>query len=476
MVRDSDRSGESHISTDREQIRSWADAHGVRPVQHRDEAEQYRLLEDADVTESHRRADWDDFHSHLEENDNVVVYHGEGASEPFEVTHRDDAFTRSDVDREDLESRLIEGETVTTTVTETETIERVVHEEATIESELVDTEIVDSRVVDAELLGRDVTNCTITAKGDVDDRDWFDDEYYLSRSSRSDWDRAGTTTDVGESTTEATTTTDLGDDDRDEGEMLDDEEYPYYAEMEVEERWNVTREFTERFTVESRVTDVDVDETDTVADHDIDVEGLQRNIVESDLLDLDRSEDEVMRDYEIDSDFHEDDTIRTHFSRTRTVEDEVVDRRRLHSDITSGERQSFERTETRDVSPGTRDEDVATTATSDTDTYDDSESHFDDTATASEGDAVTLGNDEVGKKVVDATGEKIGLVTEVDDSGQVMYVDADPSITERIRAALDWSHANEDDYPVEAHQIASIGRDEVKLRETEDIDTHDKTD
>jgi len=81
----------------------------------------------------------------------------------------------------------------------------------------------------------------------------------------------------------------------------------------------------------------------------------------------------------------------------------------------------------------------------------------------------TLTEDDVGKEVVDATGEKVGMVATVDSGENTMYVDADPSITERIKAALDWGEVGEEDYPVDADHISRIDDNEVELKPEEHL-------
>jgi hypothetical protein len=73
-----------------------------------------------------------------------------------------------------------------------------------------------------------------------------------------------------------------------------------------------------------------------------------------------------------------------------------------------------------------------------------------------------------GKMVVDATGEEVGMVTDV--KGGTMYVDAHPSITDRIKSVLDWGGHDDDAYPLEAENIASITDDEVQLAGEEDLE------
>lgn len=460
MTPDRERDEASQISTDPDTIRTWADAHDAKPHRHREE-DRFHLKNEDEADDAHERVEWDEFSTHIEGGDDVVIYHGEGTESPFEVAERDEAISRSNVSREELEDRLIEGETVTSTVTETTVVEEVIVEEATVESELIDTEIVDDRVVDVELLSRECSNCSLEDTGLVEERDWFDDERYRESIAQpgivgQEGVPRGETT-SSEATVEETETSTMSDTDM--GMRDVEEEYPYDVHLDVEEEWSLTREFTERFTVESRITNVDVDETDTIEDRDIDVEGLQRNIAESDLFDIDLTSAELLRECDVETEFHEDDRIETHFSRSRVVEDEIVDRRRVRAEVTAAELLSVERVETEMPAESTTDATI-----DDTDVATEEE-----TAVAGEGE-VPLSPDEVGKDVVDATGEKIGMVTDVSEDGRTMYVDAHPSITERIKAALDWGGADDDDYPVDIGQIDHIERDEIKLKRAEELD------
>lgn len=72
-------------------------------------------------------------------------------------------------------------------------------------------------------------------------------------------------------------------------------------------------------------------------------------------------------------------------------------------------------------------------------------------------------DEDEGKKVVNSTGQKIGIVTEV-RSGTA-YVDADPGLADTIRSTLGWNEADEDDYPLEANSIESVTDDEIRLLE-----------
>lgn len=67
-----------------------------------------------------------------------------------------------------------------------------------------------------------------------------------------------------------------------------------------------------------------------------------------------------------------------------------------------------------------------------------------------------------GKRVIDDSGETVGLVTEV--RGDTAYVDPDPGITDRVMARLGWDEAEESDYPLTEDQIERVTDDEVHLK------------
>lgn len=388
------------------------------------------------MEESHERVEWNQFFEEFEEGDHVVVYHGSNASDPFEVTgHQDIAM---DLDDEDVEERLIEGETVTSTVTETAVVESVVTEEITVESELVDSEIVDQQVLDAELIERKSTNCDLVEEGGTDSREWFDTDRYL--------DAVGGTTSSAPG--EGPTTFDV-------------DSVPYHAELDVEETWAVTRELTERFVVESHITGTEITEADSLEDYDLDVEGLHRTIVESGIIEEDLSTEEFLTESDIETEMTEDDRVTTSFARQRTVEDEIVDRKHVNAEITGGEVLDVELRRTDAVVSGRRG--------SRTDT---------DTTTATGTDAAgtaTLDDDVIGKPVVDATGDEIGTVTDVDEGANAMFVDPEPGLTERIKAALGWGGADDDDLRLRGSHVESVTDDEVRLKRSEHFDEDDRS-
>ena len=493
---------ERQISTDRETIRTWADRYDAVPTRVTGGAgDHLRLVPEADATGDYEQTSWDEFFDELESRDRVVILHEDAAADPLEVTGREDLIGRSGMDEAEFEDRLMEGEVVTTEITETTVVESVVVEETTVESELIDSEIVDQRVVDADLVGRECTNCEFVEDEGVDRRSMFDDDRYFSslgdptsdriseadspinqstetkstetatdatgtdtgteETGMSDTGRTGTGTAGTADTTGTDETVDPGT--RDTGTtgagFVDaGDDFPYHAELDVDETWAVTAELRERFTVESRIEGTEVTESDSIEDHDIDVEGLHRSIVEGGIVDFDHSPDHVMTEYDIESTFDDEDRILTHFDRERLVEDEVVDRKRLRADVTGTEFYEMETISTRDVPVDEREgvigEGAGTTTTT-----------AETTATGETGASpvnVTLTQDDVGKTVVDDRGDEVGKVTDVEQGGEMIYVDPHQSITERIQSALGWD--DEDEYPLRAEHIDRVTDDRVELK------------
>lgn len=70
-------------------------------------------------------------------------------------------------------------------------------------------------------------------------------------------------------------------------------------------------------------------------------------------------------------------------------------------------------------------------------------------------------DENVGMRVVNASGEEIGRVTEV-RSG-VAYVDPDPSAFDTLKAKLGWEDSDEDAYPLRDDQVSEVTDDEIRL-------------
>lgn len=454
MSGDSNRSRDRQISRDEEMIREWAETHNVVPVEReagQGESGRYEMVPERQAGDTGQSVDWDTFFSSLDEGDHVVVYHGDQDERPLEVTHQNDVIEMTE--DEDIEERLLEGETVTSTITETTVVESVVTEEIGIESELVDTDIVDQTVVDVQMLGRETTGCRLVKDRDIDPRERFGTDRYLAQLDAMTGEEMTTMGDASAAEWTAMDDTEVGD-------------YPYHVEAEVEETWAVTRELTERFTIESRITGSDVSEADRVEDHDIDTEGLHRSIVESGIIRHDRPVEDVLANCEIESTMSETDRVTTEFTRERVVEDEVLEMSRLFADITRGERAEMRRLNTVDVVDESETDRMTEEPTAGTAGTGD-EAIEGDTI---EGDEpVRISEGEKGKTVVDANGEEVGKVDAVDEDANRIYVDTHHGIGQKIMSALGWGDS-EEDYPIDASQIERIHEDSIELKQEEHLE------
>ena len=73
----------------------------------------------------------------------------------------------------------------------------------------------------------------------------------------------------------------------------------------------------------------------------------------------------------------------------------------------------------------------------------------------------TFSEHDEGKQVVDASGEKIGIIADV-RSGAA-YINPDPSLTDTVLSKLGWKEVNEDTYPLDTARVHLITDDEVRL-------------
>ncbi|MBV0923981.1 PRC-barrel domain containing protein [Halomicroarcula limicola] len=73
----------------------------------------------------------------------------------------------------------------------------------------------------------------------------------------------------------------------------------------------------------------------------------------------------------------------------------------------------------------------------------------------------TLSDDDEGKDVVTAGGEKIGIVKEVDRG--TAYVDPNAGLTDELKSVLGWGDRDEDTYPIKADAVAETTDDELHL-------------
>lgn len=76
--------------------------------------------------------------------------------------------------------------------------------------------------------------------------------------------------------------------------------------------------------------------------------------------------------------------------------------------------------------------------------------------------STTLTDDAVGKDVIDANGEQIGMVTSVEYG--TAHVDPDPGLTDKFKAKLGWEDSDDEEYPLQEESIERVTDDEIHLR------------
>ncbi|MDF9746394.1 hypothetical protein [Natrinema salsiterrestre] len=414
---DADAPDQRRMTTDTERIREWAEARDAVPVSVRDsDGHGHSFARRDEMGEHHEEYTWDEFEQRFEDDDLVFVYHeAEPAGDEmgfFEIVEREHAFERADLGRDEMEEQLRQGETVTTEIVETQVVETEVVERDTIESEVVDTDLVEREIVDSELLSREVV----------------------------------------------------------ETEFIADD----MIEVTVDETRLDTIEEIERYIVESRVVDVDIEQDQEmesdVVQTDIELESVQRSILESDVVRSDVTTDEVLEREVIQSQRTEGDAVQSELIERRTVEEELDERLEMRyvleeselveSDVVRSETiegeiidmEEYETMETGEMEAGaTGDESMAS-----------GESGMGTSDEMAGASAVELSHDDQGKDVVDESGQQIGMVAEVE--GQTAYVDPEPGLTDRLKARMDWGSHGDDDYPIESSQIMEITDDEVVIR------------
>ena len=275
--------------------------------------------------------------------------------------------------------------------------------------------------------------------------------------------------------------------------------------LDVHETVLTTVEEFDRKTVESRVVEQEITEEDTVESDAIDIEGIEASLLESDVIQGEVVTDETgeaagLPSGAITSERTEGETIRSQFVERRLVEIESTDHHRLMCDITDYElvdivdsrstiteraivdRETDEAAMLHQPEAGVRTtdeqltaaEESATAPTADAELAAEPEGEAGETGAArptgetgeapsteaSTGAKAAITDDEVGKRVVSGD-EELGIVSDVDTESQTLYVEPEPSLADRIKAALDWGDTD-DSYPVSADQIEAVD-DEVRV-------------
>lgn len=70
-------------------------------------------------------------------------------------------------------------------------------------------------------------------------------------------------------------------------------------------------------------------------------------------------------------------------------------------------------------------------------------------------------DDDIGKRVVNADGDEVGMVAAVEHG--TAHVEPDPGITDSIKATLGWSDSGEDTYPLQEEAVRRVTDDEIHL-------------
>lgn len=76
-------------------------------------------------------------------------------------------------------------------------------------------------------------------------------------------------------------------------------------------------------------------------------------------------------------------------------------------------------------------------------------------------DDTTLTSADEGKDVVNATGDTIGRVVEVQHG--TAHVDPDPGLTDSIMSKLGWAESDEDTYQLDSSAIETVTDDEIHI-------------
>lgn len=76
-------------------------------------------------------------------------------------------------------------------------------------------------------------------------------------------------------------------------------------------------------------------------------------------------------------------------------------------------------------------------------------------------DDTTLTAEDEGKDVVNASGDKIGRVVDVEHG--TAHVDPDPGLTDSIMSKLGWAESDEETYQLDSSAIETVTDDEIRI-------------
>ena len=503
------------ITTDHETIRAWVEDRGGTPAHEtgptEDTARTLYIVEEGETMAGLEPVSWESFFETFEDEALAFVYQdrelGETDEWLYDLIDREEAAERATLETTEVEAALLDGEVVRSELTETTVIETTVVETDRIESEVVDSEPVERRVLDREPIGRELVGVEFTdAPAEL--------PASLSVDQQDVTQRLGAEIDETDRADQSTIETAVGEATETSGESTSDQESVASVEptpglgvgngvaLEVKETVVTTTEVFDRKTVESRVVEQEITEEDTVESDAIDIEGVEQRLLESDVIEGEVVTDETgeaagVPSGAITSERTEGEAIRSQFVERRLVESESTDHHRLGCEITDYELVDIAEGESRTVERAivdreadeaamltqpetgvhTTDEQItaaeesATAPTADAELAAEPEGEAGETGAAGETDEVESAGESTEKPVItdDETGkqvrsgdEEIGIVSDVDTETGTLYVEPEPSLADRIKAALDWGEADES-YPVAEDQIEAVDDDVVRI-------------
>lgn len=448
-----DRERSYTVLADRDDVRRWADDNDVVPARRRgdDRGDDVELVRGGNLGDDYEAQDWDTFHERFDDR-NLAVVHGTGASDgSFRLVDRDDVDEGGELD-DDAVEELLEGEPVTTEVTEREVVEREVVTEATIESEVVESRVVDSQVVDTEVVGEELVGVAVAERTDAEvTDDENDDRASAGFAYTGDGERGSRAYFGGE-----------------EGHTVEVEESGVIG-LDVDETRLETEERLVERTVESRVVDAELAESDVGDDPvevDVGVDSVHEHIGHSGVLETDA--DGSLDDRYLETEFDGPDLATSTVTEHRTVETEVTERKVVYASIADVDVEDSERVGERVVERSLVESGESAGPSSDGPADAEAESGTgttDDDPDATAGRQTPEGEDGVvtgrlmGLEVELTDGTTLGIVSDIDGDGDRLYVDEDPGLTDKLKADLHWSDGG--DAVLDADQVLEIRRDAV---------------
>ena len=431
-------------TTERKDIRNWADQRGVIPVRRTDTGDlAFVREEELESDDSSRELTWHEFNNEFDRRGTTFRYEDEEPTED-EIGHyefvEEEGATDRDADRLDKEDVieegdvLEEGESAHAEVTETRTIEKEVVETATVETEVVDEEIVSEEVVDTELLEREVSRCSIDEHGEYIEADLRERKRFTTEIRERDIIESRVVDVEAEETPTADTDTDSVDRDVDiegEHELVDEE--------------SVEREVEETEVREREETDVKADIIDSETEHG---ERIERRLVETDVVEQ----------------YH----VRAAIEEVALFDEEVVSEEVTDTELLDGEGVTTETDTTAEGAAAGGDDFTRSASESETARQDeDAEILDDDPESAREGttdttsETVQVDDSHEGNEVVDADGETVGIITGVEDD--TIYVDPNPDLTDRLKADLGWGGGDESDRTIQQNQVEDVQGNAIRV-------------